>query len=189
MNFAETESYGKNYGDKADDLLREYYRLALPYWFKTGMKTINVQHYAKYRGCNIAAEIFTNALLITPGNVGTYFAAGGERGRLWITNGIPCMGVKAAYYVGQDELKFLFDFARNGATEIFSYTARPQFWVINVLGNYALPENDEKYYKFIGTDKLFNSGWYRDDIKILFGTIVPIPPSILGKFYKESLNQ
>ena len=195
IGITETETYGMKYGEqKADELLREYFQLCKHYADHAGITVINPQHYTKYRGCNFAAEVFTNAYLITPGNSGTYLAKGGERGRTWVTNGIPCIGTKEAYYITKDEdqLQYVLDFARDGIAEIYSYIERPQFWTINVLGNYTFPDGkSDLYYQYIGTDRLLKSDWYegKNITNFTLGTIVPVQPSTLGQFYKESLNQ
>ena len=189
IGITETETYGMKYGkQKADELLREHYQLAKKYADHAGITVINPQHYTKYRGCTIAAEVFTNAYLITPGNGATYLVKGGERGRTWMTNRVSCIGTKAAYYTRDDQLQYVFDFARDGETAVFSYTERPQFWTINVHGNYTFPDGkSDLYYQYIGTDRLLKSSWLEERNLLIASVtnILTVPPSVLGDLYKQ----
>ena len=197
IGITETETYGMKYGEqKADELLREHYQLAKKYADHAGITVINPQHYTKYRGCTIAAEVFTNALLIVPGNVDTYRQTSpvGNLNTNWLSGNITIIApVHEAIYsvsnmveASEDNRLFLWE----SNNEIWNI--RPQFWNVPVLGNRVFPGTaSDLYYEHIGTERLFTSEWYdgKNIPNFSLGTIVPVPPSTLGQFYKESLNQ
>ena len=198
VNSTETETYGTAFGPRADQLLREYFQLSLPYWNRTGIRTVNPQFWTLYRGIAVAATVFTNALLVTPGIIGSFNVLGGERGTNWMAGQVPVIcpmegydnaGINADASIN-DQLRFVLEKDRRGDYNIYRYDVRPQFWVINVLGNYSMPwEGDvDLYYKDIGTDKLFSFPWLNGKGLISNGqtNIATVAPSVLGELYKTS---
>jgi len=157
IGITETETYGMKYGEqKANELLREHYQLAKKYADHAGITVINPQHYTKYRGCNIAVEVFTNALLIIPGIVDTYYKASPE-GHLntnWMSGNIPIIApVHRAIYavsnmVEESEINLLFPWESSDPI----WNIRPQFWNVPILGNRVFPgAASDLYYEHIGT--------------------------------------
>lgn len=195
VNFTETEHYGADYGAAADQLLREYYGMAQGYWEQTGIRSINPQHYVYHRGLRIAAEVYTNAAVIVPGNVDTYAAAGGTLLTNWLANGVAVIAPAhlAIYSVAH------MDYTKpppENVNRLFSWEAddalwqrRPQYWVVPVLGNRVFPEagGAEMYYQWIGTMRLFDTrplpfGWLVARGLLSEGQIrmVSVPPYMLG---------
>ena len=192
IGITETETYGMKYGkQKADELLREHYQLAKKYADHAGITVINPQHYTKYRGCNIAVEVFTNALLIIPGIVDTYYKASPE-GHLntnWMSGNIPIIApVHRAIYavsnmVEESEINLLFPWESSDPI----WNIRPQFWNVPILGNRVFSgAASDLYYEHIGTKRLFDTTW-QEDYTVqppIIRRVESVPPSVLGEFYR-----